>query len=248
MKTIRIRFYEELNDFLPDSKKKVAFSYNFINHPTIKNIIESLGIPHTEVDLILVNGKSVPFDYKVKENDNFTIYPVFESFDIARLTRLRPYPLRKTKFVLDVHLGKLARLLRLAGFDCLYNNNYTDPEIVNISLQQKRIILTRDIGILKRKTVTHGYWLRSRDPYLQVEEVIKRFDLYENIKPFKFCMSCNGKIYKVNKKKLINKIDEYIFQSYNNFYQCNQCHKIYWNGTHIPGMLEFINKLKNLKS
>lgn len=160
MSSALFRFYEELNDFLPREKKKREFIYTFMGHPSIKDAIESIGVPHTEVDLILVNGNSVSFNYQLTANDRISVYPVFECFDISTATKLHQQPLRKLKFILDVHLGKLARYLRLLGFDCYYKKNLDDADIVDIAEKQQRIILTRDKGLLKHKKVTQGQLMR----------------------------------------------------------------------------------------
>jgi len=182
--SITIRFYEELNDFLHYSRRKKAFNFILTGKKTIKDIIESLGIPHTEVDLILVNQKPVQFDYRPVKDDFISVYPVFEAIDISSINLLRPKPLREPKFVLDVHLGTLAKYLRLLGFDILYRNNFEDAELINLSLSEQRIILTRDICILKNGKVTHGYFVRETNPGKQLKEIIRRFDLKDQINPF----------------------------------------------------------------
>ena len=149
MHKIHLRFYEELNDFLPEERKKKRFAHQFIDRTSVKDLIESLGIPHTEVDLILVNGKSANFKYKINDGDDISVYPLFESFDISDVQHLRAKPLRKPKFVADVHLGRLTRYLRMMGVDVLYKNNFNDDEIVETSLKERRAILTKDRGILK---------------------------------------------------------------------------------------------------
>src|SRR3972149_748976 len=138
MKTAYFRFYEELNDFLPPEKRKIKFEHPFFCRASVKDIIESLGVPHTEIDLILVNGKSVDFSYIINDKDEISVYPVFESFDISEVQHLRAKPLREPKFVLDVHLGALAKYLRMTGFDTVYHNNFEDVEIIKVSLSQKR--------------------------------------------------------------------------------------------------------------
>jgi predicted nuclease of predicted toxin-antitoxin system len=158
------RFYEELNDFLAVRLRKRAFTYNkFIGTPSIKDTIEAIGVPHTEVDLILVDGESVDFGYKMKGDEHVSVYPVIESLDITPIIHLRSKPLRKTKFIVDVNLGKLAMKLRLLGFDTLFRNDFKDEEIIKISLSENRIILTRDKGILKNNAVTHGFWIRNEN-------------------------------------------------------------------------------------
>ena len=158
------RFYEELNDFLPPGRRKVTFVHAWKGTASVKDIVESLGVPHTEVDLILANGESVDFAYRPKDGDRISVYPMFESFDISPAQRLRPRPLREPRFVLDGHLGRLARYLRMLGFDTLWSNDADDEKLAHISQQQTRTLLTRDQGLLKRKDVTRGYWVRSTAP------------------------------------------------------------------------------------
>jgi uncharacterized protein len=201
MHKIQLRFYEELNDFLPEDKKKKRFTHYYIDRTSVKDLIESFGVPHTEVDLILVNGKSVNFKYLINDGDDISIYPVFESFDITDVQHLRAKPLRKPKFVADVHLGRLTRYLRMMGIDVLYKNDFNDDEIVRISIKERRAILTRDTGILKRNKVTHGYWVRSIKVEEQVKEVLKRFDLQKEIKEFSRCIECNELLNPIKRKQ-----------------------------------------------
>ena len=170
--SIQIRFYEELNDFLPPAQRKICFQHPLKQPGSIKDLIEALGVPHTEIDLILVNGHSVDFNYPVQDGDRISVYPVFESLDITPVTRLRPAPLRIIRFVLDTHLGRLAAYLRLFGFDTLYRNDYDDPTLADISVKQHRILLTRDKQLLMRKQISHGYYLRATQPRKQLLEVI----------------------------------------------------------------------------
>ncbi len=245
MHTVTFRFYEELNDFLPKEKRKKKFEYNFINRASVKDVIESFGVPHTEVDLILVNSKSKNFSYIINDSDDISVYPVFESIDISNLQKLRPEPLREPKFILDVHLGTLSRYLRMLGFDTSYRNDYADKEIVKISLKEKRTILTRDVGILKRSEVTRGYWVRNTVPVKQVEEVVNRFDLKNQIKEFTRCVECNSVLEKIEKEKIVDRLPQKVNAAHNNFIYCNHCNKIYWRGSHYDSMKELINKLKD---
>ena len=160
MTTAFFRFYAELNNLLPVNQRFRDIRQVFQGNQTVKHLIESLGIPHTEIDLILVNGNSVDFSFVPKEGDHVSVYPVFESFDISTLNHLRPIPLRDLRFVLDGHLGRLAAYLRLLGFDSLYHNDFSDEELAQISDNEKRILLTRDRGLLKRSQVTHGFLLK----------------------------------------------------------------------------------------
>jgi uncharacterized protein with PIN domain len=241
--TAYFRFYEELNDFLPLEKRKVQFLYEFDKNPSVKDAIEALGAPHTEVDLILVNGRSVGFDHHLVEGDDVSVFPVFESIDITPLVRLREKPLRDPKFIGDVHLGKLSRLLRLLGFDTLYRNDYDDPAIVELAVAQKRCILTRDRGILKRKAVTHGYCLRSTVPLVQAHEVVRRFDLKGLARPFTRCLECNGIVVRVEKKSVLRMIPEKTRECYGDFHKCESCGKIYWQGSHFDVLRQTVGDL-----
>jgi len=242
-KTVHIRFYEELNDFLAAEQVKKDLPFHFYNSPSVKDLIESFGVPHTEVDLILINGQPAGFEKQIKDQDRISVFPKFESLDISSISVLRGRPLRHLRFILDVHLGKLARYLRLCGFDTLYDNAYEDHKIVSISVSENRIILTRDIGILKYSNVHHGYWLRSDQPGQQLREVIRRFDLKEQIHLFTRCMECNGIIQPVEKRKVADALPEGTRRYYHAFYQCRQCGKIYWKGSHYHDMIKRIERL-----
>lgn len=245
-KKVTLRFYEELNDFLPKDKKKKRFDHSFIDRTSVKDLIESFGVPHTEVDLILLNGKSVESDYIIDDGDDISIYPVFESLDISDVQHLRPKPLRNPKFVADVHLGRLARYLRMMGFDVYYKNNLSDEEIVKISSKERRAILTRDIGILKRTEVTHGYFLRSDNVEKQTEEVVKRFDLQKSIKEFTRCIECNSELSKIKKGEIIDRLPPKVAASQNEFFICPECQKLFWAGTHHQKMLSLVQKIKTM--
>jgi uncharacterized protein with PIN domain len=233
MSTAFFRFYEELNDFLPPARRKRTVSYAFRGSPSVKHAIEALGVPHPEVDLVLANGTSVDFGYRVCPGDRVSVYPVFESLDISPLVRLRPEPLRRSRFILDVHLGKLARMMRLLGFDSLYRNDYPDPEIVHIAAKERRIILTRDRHLLQAGSVTRGYWVRSGKADIQVGEVLRRFDLTSQIRPFRRCLLCNGEFEKVQKADILPLLEPKTIRYYDLFFRCRQCGQIYWKGTHF---------------
>jgi uncharacterized protein with PIN domain len=237
------RFYAELNDFLPPDKKQRTFSHSFELNASVKDMIEALGVPHTEVDLILVNGQSVDFSYLVQDGDQISVYPVFESLDITPLMRVRPQPLRETCFVLDVHLGRLTTYLRMLGFDALYRNDYADEELAHVSSSQGRVLLTRDRGLLKRSIVTHGYCLRATNPRQQVLEVLRRFDLFKSIKPFQRCLHCNGLLQPVDKAAISHRLLPKTRQYYDEFRRCQGCDRIYWKGSHYQRMQQFIDSV-----
>ncbi|WP_372653416.1 Mut7-C RNAse domain-containing protein [Draconibacterium sp.] len=238
------RFYEELNDFLPVHQCKKPFEYTFTGTPSVKNSIEAIGVPHTEVDLILVDGVSVDFETLLKGGERVSVYPVFESMDISPVVRLRPKPLRETRFVVDVNLGKLAQKLRLLGFDTLFRNNLKYDEIVQISVAEKRIILTRDKGVLKHTAASHGYWVRNSDPQKQLREVVQRLQLQNSFRPFSRCSNCNGSLTVVDAEEVKDKVPKYTFWMCNEFWKSDGCGQIYWEGKHYRKILKWIEGLK----
>jgi uncharacterized protein with PIN domain len=246
MTEVSFRFYEELNDFLAPNRRKRDFDIPFREQNSIKDMIESVGVPHTEIDLILVNGVSVDFSYIVQPDDRVSVYPVFEALDISKVTHLRPAPLRQNRFVLDAHLGKLARYMRLLGFDTLYNNAYDDAELADISSSgDKRILLTRDHGLLMRKQITHGYFVREDNPKRQVREVLSRFDLHDDVKPFQRCTQCNGLIQPVALDEVQEQLPGKVAEQFDEFVRCDSCHRVYWKGSHYDHMVRIIEGLRN---
>lgn len=244
MAQLRLRFYEELNDFLEPAFRKIEFTHDLNRRASVKDVIESFGVPHTEVEIILVNGRSVDFSYLVKDNDRISVYPMFESLDVSPLLRLRPAPLRTPRFVVDCNLGRLARYLRLFGFDCLYRNDYDDTEVANISSEQRRTVLTRDKVLLQRKIISHGYFVRETKPRLQLKEVLDRFDLYRSIVPFNRCTRCNGELRDVSKQCIEDRLEPLTKKHYDRFRMCSECRQIYWKGSHHTRAQRFVDKLR----
>jgi uncharacterized protein with PIN domain len=237
------RFYAELNDHLPPDRQFRDVHKHFFVPASVKDMIESVGVPHTEIDLVLVNGDSADFSRLVQNGDRVAVYPVFESLDITPVLRLRPQPLREPKFVLDVHLGKLAAYLRMLGFDTVYSNSASDPELVRISAEQGRILLTRDRGLLKHSAVTRGYWLRETDSRRQAAEAVERFDLAGSLRPFTRCMVCNHDLLAISKTEVLNRVPPGIWESCNEFRECVGCRRVYWYGSHTRRMRHWIDQL-----
>ncbi|MBW2092340.1 MAG: twitching motility protein PilT [Deltaproteobacteria bacterium] len=174
---VSIRFYEELNDYLPLEKQKREFSASIEEALPVRLLIESCGVPSAEVDLILVNGKPVPYSYELKKNDRISVYPVFETFDIAGVSKLREKPLREPRFIVVAHLKKLGDYLTMLGLDTKYQAGSTTKELLNLARAEKRIILTGDKNLLKLRETVRGYWIRNTEPVKQLEEVLEYFDL-----------------------------------------------------------------------
>ncbi len=234
MHAATFRFYAELNDFLPPGLRRRDVVHRFYGSTTVKDAIEALGVPHVEVDLILVNGESVGFEYRIHGGERVAVYPVFESLDVTPLVRLRGRPLRTPRFIADVHLGKLVRYLRLLGLDTVQFAGGDDGALVAAARAQARIILTRDRDLLKRSVVTHGYWVRSTIPVEQAREVVRRFDLTAQARPFTRCPTCNGHLIHVAKEAVIDRIPPKTARWQDEYYMCVDCGKLYWHGTHYP--------------
>ncbi len=206
----------------------------------VKDAIESMGVPHTEVDLILVNGASVDFAHLLGDGDRVSVYPVFESIDISPVLRVRPKPLREIRFLADTHLGRLAAYLRLMGFDTVYGHNLGDRDLARLASEDRRILLTRDRGLLMRSAVTHGYWLRQTDPRRQLPEVLERFDLASQVAPFTRCLRCNTPLAAASKEEVAGRLPRGVLERYEDFHQCPGCGRIYWEGSHHRRMSELI--------
>jgi uncharacterized protein with PIN domain/sulfur carrier protein ThiS len=234
--TAQFRFYEELNDFLAPALRRRDIAYCCARAATVKNAIEALGVPHTEVEVVLVNGESVDFSYLVCEGDRVSVYPKFESFDVTPLLRVRAQPLRELRFVADAHLGGLARLLRMLGFDTLYSNTIADDEIRDLAAHDARVVLTRDRELLKRKEITHGCYVRALKPEHQLREIVQRLQLESSARPFTLCLHCNWPLVPVDKEAVIARLPERVALHYYVFTTCTACERIFWAGSHWTRM------------
>lgn len=242
---VTFRFYAGLNDFLPIRQRGKPIVFSFSGKPAIKDSIEACGVPHPEVELILINGQSVGFYHPLQHDDRVSVYPDFKRLDISPLSKLKVEPLEKPRFILDVHLGKLARKLRMLGFDTLYRNDYADPEIARIALRDKRIILTRDRRLLMIKSVQRGYWVRSNLIDAQVNEILTRFDLFSQIKAFDHCIKCNGTLQRVDKGTVIDRLLPKTVLYYDEIYRCQGCDQLYWQGSHYENMTQYVEMLND---
>lgn len=240
---VTFRFYAELNDFLAPEARGTVIETSYVVSPSVKDAVEALGVPHVEVDLIVVNDEPVAFDYRLKPGDRVAVYPVFEALDIAPTSRLGRPPLRCPRFVADVHLRKLSRLLRLMGLDVLHSPTFTDPELVEVSVQARRILLTRDRALLKHGRLTHGYWVRSVHPRQQAVEVVRRFDLAGEVRLFTRCPRCNGVLEPVAKEDVLPRIPPRTAAWVDDYVVCTSCGKLYWHGTHVDRIRSALDEI-----
>ena len=235
MNSANFCFRDELNDFLSPAKKGAAFDYSFSENPSVKHLIEALGVPHTEVAGIRVNGEPVNFSYRVQQDDRIEIIPA------SQPDGEQPAP--EPRFVLDNHLGQLATYLRMLGFDTLYRNDYQDDELAQVTAQEGRILLTRDRRLLMRKVVIHGYCIRNLNPRPQVLEVLRRFNLYKKIIPFQRCLRCNHPLQPVSKESVLDRLEPLTKRYYEEFHLCPACNQVYWKGSHyerMQGLIEAV--------
>jgi len=235
-----VRVYGALNDFLPPTWRQQALVCPLKGPTSIKDLIESLGVPHPEIDLLVVDGKPVDFSYGVRDQDRIAVYPEFCSIDVEGIPRLRPSPQTVPRFVADVHLGRLTAYLRLAGFDTEYRNDYEDREVAAISNGEDRTVLTRDVGILKHRAVSRGYFVRETQPARQFIEVLRQFNLVRRAAPFTLCVRCNAVLHHVPKDRVAHLLQPRTREQYRDFSTCPACERIYWRGTHYLRMTEFL--------
>ncbi len=240
---VAFRFYEELNDFLAPQRRGHAFEARCARAATVKHMIEALGVPHTEVELVLVNGESVGFDRLLCDGDRVSVYPRFETFDVTPLLRVRAAALRVTRFVADAHLGGLARLLRLAGFDTLYDNRYEDAEVVAIAEREGRIVLTRDRELLKRRELTHGCFVHALRPEQQAAELFARLDLARSARPFSLCLACNAPLRAIDKAAVAERLPPDVRARHTRFATCDHCQRVFWEGSHWKRMRIVLDRL-----
>ena len=240
---VTVRAYAELNDFLKPGLRQKEFVLAFRDGHTVKHVLESVGIPHTEIDVILVNGESVDFSRMTEDGDRISAYPVFESLDVSPVLRLRPEPLRETRFLLDVNLGGLAPLLRLLGFDTSFPGHMDDGALVAMSIDEGRILLTRDRDLLKRRALSRGLWIRSQVPMEQAGEVLERLDLKGSVRPFTLCARCSGRLAEVDKKVVMDRLEPLTKRYYDDFRICSKCGQIYWKGSHFEALTALVERM-----
>lgn len=233
------RFYGELNDFLSPARRGREIRHEFLGTPTAKDAVEAIGVPHVEVDVLLVNGKAVGFTHHLCGGERIAAYPLFRTLGPDSADRLCPAPPRPA-FAVDCHLRKLARLLRLLGFDAKCSDRTRDREIVSQALAEGRILLTRDRVLLKHAALAYGYWVRSTVPLEQAREVVHRFDLERRTRPFERCLVCNGLLAPVAKERVLARIPPKVRAWRNEFLLCPCCDRLYWRGTHHARFEEWI--------
>jgi hypothetical protein len=239
--TVRLTFHGDLSFFL--KLKKPRIQRQLSERTSVKDVIEACGVPHTEVDLILVDQNPVDFDCVLTRQSAIDVYPIdWKRHTLFPKDRLQVVQIRK--FVADGHLGKLVRDLRLLGVDVAYDRDAEDRQLVTISSKEDRALLTRDRRLLMHGAVRHGYYLRSQYPFEQTLEVLRRFDLHPTITPFSRCLRCNASLEPVPKERVIDQLEPLTKIYYQKFRRCSACHQVYWSGSHFEKLEARIAKLR----
>ncbi|WP_299991494.1 Mut7-C RNAse domain-containing protein [uncultured Pontibacter sp.] len=237
--TAFFKFHGSLNDFLRPRQRNTSIRYTYAEHQTVKDMFEAIGVPHVEVREVLVNGEKAAWSQRLQKNDQVEVYPFEGGEELLS-------GIGERRFVLDVHLGSLARSLRMLGFDTVYGQHLQDPELVRLSSEEQRILLTRDVNLLKHKAIPAGYWLRSQHTEEQLKEVVSRYKLHDQLRPFSRCMVCNGNIVAVDKQEVLEQLPSKTKQYFDEFYQCQQCKQVYWKGSHYDRMMELVHKIERM--
>lgn len=238
-----LRFYNELNDLLPEHRRNIEFEAEFKDKRSIKDMIETLGVPHTEIDIIIANEDSVDFNYILQEGDRIRLYPASAEPDIKDTIHLRPSPFYNTRFIADTNLGNIARYMRVLGFDTYFDPALSTRAIIELSLRENRIIITKSRKLLKFKNVTYGLLLRPGTSEEQIRNILFHLGIKNSVKPFSRCLLCNGILISVPKNRIEDRIPPKTRSFCNEYSHCESCDKIYWQGTHVFEMKKVINRL-----
>lgn len=238
------RFYGETNYFLPTAQRNVDIFHAFDWKTSIKDMVEALGVPHPEIELMTVDRRAVDFEYILPTTGVYVeIFDRADPVELEPKIRLRPPLTEKPRFILDTHLGRLASYLRMMGFDTLYRNDYDDDELAYVSHHDHRVLLTRDIGLLKRSLVIYGRFMRETDPKRQIIEVLRHYQLSRYVVPLQRCLKCNGVLNPVEKAAILAQLTETTAQHFDVFHQCPDCGQIYWKGSHYEKMRQFMDEV-----
>ncbi len=241
MAGVTVRVYGPLNDFLPPVRRQAAFDVRVDGPRSVKDLVESVGVPHPEIDLILLNGEAVGFAAAVTAGDRVAVFPLFRTIDISDVSRTRPAPAGVARFILDGHLAALTRRLRLMGVDTLCPAGADDAALASIAEHDGRILLTRDRDLLKRRTVSRGYFVRETRPPGQLVEVLRRFGPVP-VEPFSRCLRCNGMLVDVAKADVASVLPPQTRLHHDRFRRCDACGHIYWQGAHWHRLIDAVER------
>ncbi|MBU0991184.1 MAG: Mut7-C ubiquitin/RNAse domain-containing protein [Proteobacteria bacterium] len=243
MNHVHLHFSSPLLSFLKRKHQKPILSYNLQRKATIKDIIESLGVPHTEIGHIFADNREIDFCYRPSESRSIHIRHVDAPFNVFKPSLLRKQPLKEFRFIVDVNVGKLSQLLRLIGLDTAYIPDASDEEIAEAAHQQQRIVLTKDMGLLKRKKIIFGRFVKAIHPEQQLKEIVDFFGLKGPFKTFSRCLLCNSYILNVEKEVIFHRLEPKTKRYYSDFRICSSCGQIYWQGSHYEKLIAMLENI-----
>ena len=238
---VRLNFHGDLDFFLGSKVHSEIVERALDEKTSVKDVIESCGVPHPEVDLILVNGEAVGFDYGVTSDAEIEVHGVQTSYLQSEKKRLQHTVIQD--FVADGHLGGMTRNLRLLGFDVAYDPQARDDQLLDVMTREYRALLTRDRRLLMHAIVKTGFYPRSQNAAKQTIEVIRRFRLADSIAPFTRCLRCNAQLQTVTKGDIIDKLEPLTKRYYEEFRRCTGCGQIYWAGSHFSKLQKRVEEL-----
>jgi uncharacterized protein with PIN domain len=240
--TVLLRFHGDLNVFLVPKTNDAVIERQLSEKTSIKDVIESCGVPHPEVDLILIDEQPVGFGHTLANDATVEVFSVENHSTMYTEKRLQTTD--NSSFVADVHLGGLARNLRLLGFDVAYNQNTDDRQLLHLMASENRALLTRDRRLLMHAVVKTGYYPRSQNAEEQTVEVVRRFHLLDSMAPFTRCIRCNGRLQSVSKAEIVDRLEPLTNMYYHQFQRCGDCEQIYWAGSHFAKLKARLDQIR----
>jgi len=236
-------FHGELAGLLHHPAAAGRVAYPVTRRASIKDVIEALGPPHTEVYALTADGREADFSLLLLPGMTVTVHPAACPVDVTIPSRLRPSPLPRLAFAADANVGRLATLLRLLGYDTTYDQTVSDPELAAQAAAEGRVVLSRDRSCLKRSEIVYGRLVRANDPLEQVRDSIQVFGLDRFLAPFSRCLRCNRPLEAVDKGMILDMLQPKTKRYYDHFSRCPHCGRIYWAGSHYDGMRDLLKKL-----
>ncbi len=240
---VLVRCYAELNDLLPPELRFRDITLRMPTPCSVADVLTAVGTPESRVDLVLCNGTSVTSEASLADGDRLSVYPVFETFDVSAITRMRDRALRTTCFVADVHLGSLARFLRMLGFDTFYEHTCTPETLVAVSVSEGRVLLSRSRSLVRDPRVSHSLFVESPDPRTQLIGVMRHHHLTSSIHPFTRCIECNSPVVPIDRQAVLSRLPDSVRSRDLDFRMCRRCDRIYWDGSHVAHMRTFIDRV-----
>lgn len=230
MLCVTVSFAGELRDHLDRATRDGVVRLTLELPAGLRDVVQSLGVPHVECGEVTVNGEAKPWSSNVADGDEISVrarYPLGSP-------RLDP------RFLLDDHLGKLARHLRMLGFDADHEVGADDSDLARRSVAEARMLLTRDRGLLMRAVLRDGRFIRSVEPTDQAIEVVRSFALATVVEPLTRCLECNELLSAASREEVADRVPASAAVRHDRFGLCPTCRRVYWEGTHVDDLRERI--------